>query len=166
MPFTPLHLGPGVLVKAIAPRTFSFSAFAATQVLIDVEPLYNILRSAWPLHAVMHSLVLSTGIGLLVGLAVPFASPLLEHLPVGWRSHLKAETSVSATLLGGLLGGVSHPLLDALMHQDLKPFWPFSDANPLLGAVDLMTLHVACLGAGLLGLLILWLRNHRSAKSD
>ena len=55
MPFTPLHFGPGLLLKAAAPRHVSFTAFVASQVLIDLESLYNILRGAWPVHRELHT---------------------------------------------------------------------------------------------------------------
>jgi len=44
------------------------------------------------------------------------------------------------------------------MHADMTPFAPFSQANPLLAAVPLGTLHLACIAAGFLGLTILALR--------
>lgn len=44
MPFTPFHFGPGATVKAMAGQHFSFTVFAFTQVAIDLEPLYFMLR--------------------------------------------------------------------------------------------------------------------------
>ena len=40
MPFTPLHLGVGLLGKGLLPRRVSLTAFAASQVVIDVEVAY------------------------------------------------------------------------------------------------------------------------------
>ena len=40
MPVTPFHLGPGIALKSVAPRHFSFTIFAFTQILIDLEALY------------------------------------------------------------------------------------------------------------------------------
>jgi hypothetical protein len=39
MPFTPFHLGPGALFKAAGGEHFSFTIFAGSQVLMDIEPL-------------------------------------------------------------------------------------------------------------------------------
>ena len=39
MPITPFHFGPGAAVKAVAPRHFSFTVFAFSQVMIDLEPI-------------------------------------------------------------------------------------------------------------------------------
>jgi hypothetical protein len=46
------------------PRHFGFIAFAATQVVIDVETLYHLLRHEWPLHRVLHTYVGTSAEGL------------------------------------------------------------------------------------------------------
>ncbi len=84
MPITPFHFGPGAVVKAVASRYFSFTVFAFSQGLIDLEP-------------------------------------------IGFFS------------------------IDSIMHGDMEPFAPFSDASPWLHAVQLETLHFACVAAGIIG---------------
>ena len=44
MPFTPIHLGPGLAFKAIGGRHFSLMVFGGAQVLMDLEPLIGILQ--------------------------------------------------------------------------------------------------------------------------
>ena len=39
MPFTPLHMGPGMFVKAAMPRHFSIIVFGLTQIVLDLEAL-------------------------------------------------------------------------------------------------------------------------------
>ena len=48
MPFTPLHLGPGLLLKAAMRRRFSLFTFAGAQFCIDLEPLVLILGNNYP----------------------------------------------------------------------------------------------------------------------
>jgi hypothetical protein len=55
-------------------------------------------------------------------------------------------------------------LLDSLMHRDLVPFAPFSDANPVLGVVSQATVEFSCVLAGVLGLCLLGIRGLRSAR--
>jgi hypothetical protein len=52
------------------------------------------------------------------------------------------------------------------MHADMKPFAPFSDGNPLVGAVFLSTLHGFCVLAGIVGGVVVLVRRlrHRRAK--
>jgi len=61
-------------------------------------------------------------------------------------------------LVGGLLGGVTHPLLDGLMHADIKPFLPFSTANPLLGLVPVGSLLWFCVATGILAGMVMLCR--------
>ncbi len=40
MPFTPYHLGPGLLLKSVLSHRFSLMVFACSQFLLDLEPLF------------------------------------------------------------------------------------------------------------------------------
>ncbi|MCB1770876.1 MAG: hypothetical protein KDJ31_14465 [Candidatus Competibacteraceae bacterium] len=42
MPFTPLHRGPGLAIKALAGRRFSLLTFGIAQVAMDIEPLIGL----------------------------------------------------------------------------------------------------------------------------
>ncbi len=55
MPYTPLHMGPGMIAKAMVPRHFSIIAFGITQVLVDLEVLWNMERNNTPLHTFFHT---------------------------------------------------------------------------------------------------------------
>lgn len=154
MPVTPFHFGPGVLIKAAAPRRVSLTAFVAANVAIDVESLVNLLAGRYPVHATLHTFWAATLVGLAVGAAV------------GWIGHARrsasAELRMAPALVGGLLGGASHPFLDGIMHADIRPFLPLTKANPLYRLVSLGTLHGLCVAAGAVGLL--WLAMRRLAR--
>ena len=64
MPFTPYHFGPGLLLKAAAPRHFSFLAFSTTQVAIDLESLQYLTMGDPHVHRTMHTLPVATVAGL------------------------------------------------------------------------------------------------------
>lgn len=55
MPITPFHLGPGAALKAIAPGSVSFTAFAFSQFLIDLEPILFWLFTGDPVHPYPHT---------------------------------------------------------------------------------------------------------------
>ena len=57
MPITPFHFGSGAAIHAAAPRYVSFLAFCATNILMDVEPLYYILTQQYPLHRFFHTYI-------------------------------------------------------------------------------------------------------------
>src|SRR5258706_16215712 len=68
MPSTPFHLGPGVLIKAAAPRQFSMAAYSLAQVVIDIESAYYMLQGEYPVHRQAHTFLLGGMIGLVCGL--------------------------------------------------------------------------------------------------
>ena len=161
MPFPPFPLGPGALFKAVGGRHFSFMVFGGTQVLMDLEPAYRIWHGDVFLHGPTHTLAgaLAIGtLGMLVGKPVSsFALRELKipHYPLGWL----------AAASGAFVGTCSHVLLDALMHPDMRPFWPLRDANPLLGAVSMAALHLGCLLAGVAGAAFLGWRMRRGGRA-
>jgi membrane-bound metal-dependent hydrolase YbcI (DUF457 family) len=162
MPVTTFHFGPGALLKAVAPRWISLTAFVISQVVIDLESGYHLLRQEWPIHRQLHSLVLAGTAGLLTGtlvfLVARFVKP--EKFP-GSRS----EVGFSPAHLGGLMGGLSHSVLDSFMHFDLVPFWPFSNKNPLLETLNMGALHILCVASGLVGVTVLAIRWFLSTAS-
>ena len=137
-------------MHSAAPRHVSFLAFCGANVLVDVEPLYFMLTHQYPIHRFFHTFVGAT---------------LAAAIVVGGFALVRKLTprlSVRAVALGAIIGTYSHVLLDSLMHADMNPFAPFSDRNPLLGAVFLNTLHGFCLFAGLVGAIVIGVRYFRS----
>jgi membrane-bound metal-dependent hydrolase YbcI (DUF457 family) len=148
VPFTPFHFGPALLLKAVAPRHISLTAFALSQVAIDIESGYHLLREAWPVHRVLHTLPVASAAGIAVATFVWLAG---RRIPPARAPEVQAEVQALPAYAGGLLGGISHSLLDAIMHADVQPFWPFALSNPLLGALDLVPLHLFCVVTGVCG---------------
>lgn len=147
MPSTPFHFGPGGAIHILAPKRISFIAFCVSNVLTDVEPLYFIFTRQYPLHRFFHTYV---GAALVAGLTVllfvaakSVARPLRLPNLLWWR-----DLTVPPVAIGAAIGTISHVVLDSIMHPDVRPFAPFSNANPLLGFVSLEVLHTACLLAG------------------
>jgi membrane-bound metal-dependent hydrolase YbcI (DUF457 family) len=154
MPFTPFHFGPGLAFKSLAPRHFSLTSFTLTNVLMDLEPLYRLYQDSYPLHGYTHTLagafIIGTGAGLL---AKP--STNLAWRTYSWLTKEPTESVVSsyrALMISAYIGAFSHVLLDGIMHEDMRPFFPLTDANPLLHHAWLYPLHFACVLAGLFGM--------------
>jgi membrane-bound metal-dependent hydrolase YbcI (DUF457 family) len=159
VPFTPFHLGPGLLLKSAAPRRISFVAFATTQVAVDLEPLYFIVRGEYPVHRVLHTVWAAGAVGVAVGLVVWAAA---RGRAGGWGVAAREDLGRNAAIVGGLLGGVSHPLLDGLMHRDVHALRPLAETQWVLGPGGVAALHVGCVLAGALGATVLWARRARS----
>jgi len=158
VPFTLFHFGPGLLLKSAAPRQLSILSYAAANVVIDLESLYHLLHHDWPVHRWAHTFVAASLIGTAVGLVLSIALRRAAAQDTPRAPAFSGELNQIALIVGGFLGGVTHPLLDGLMHPDIRPFQPFTDANPLLGAVSLPLLLRLCVGTGLLGVTILLFR--------
>lgn len=157
MPLPPFHLGPGFAAKALAGRHFSFLLFGLTQVLIDLEPFYYLSRHEPHLHRFWHTYI---GATVLLALVLAVGKPACEwalSLRLGRLRLLPKPASISwlAAVSGAGFGVYSHVLLDSVMHADIRPFAPLTDANPLFQAISLGELHIWCVVAGVFGLMAL-----------
>lgn len=159
MPFTPLHMGPGMLIKLLLGGSFSLMLFGWAQILMDIQPLIVIITGAGQLHGFSHTLV---GAGLIATVAAFSGKPLIEtalrwrwlRLSASERVFLGIESRLrwSVVFLSAVIGTFSHVYLDAIMHADLQPYYPFSPHNPMLGWLGVETLHLFCIYSGLVGL--------------
>ena len=163
MPFTPFHFGPGALLHASAPRKVSFLAFAAANVLVDVEPGYFMLTGQDPLHRFFHTYLGVTLVALatwvLIAAALRAARAVRLPNPFEWQGLRLGPVAV-----GAVLGAYSHILLDSVMHADIRPLAPFSPANPLYLAMSIDSLHRVCLLAGAAAAVLLAVRTWMQAR--
>ena len=134
--------------------------FAFANVAIDMEPTVYFVLTGDPAHRHLHSLL---GAGLFAVACALAGRRLCEKLLVFWNSRLdQAQTiwfavntkiTVPMALISALFGTWTHVLLDSVMHADIQPFWPFSDANPLRWVWTMDFLNIWCLLLGLWGML-------------
>ena len=159
MPFTPFHFGPGLLLKSAAPRHISFAAFAVSQVAVDLEPLYFTMRGESPAHRAIHTFWGGGAVGLAVGLSLwAIGRARAAGLPPALRTEMGRQPAV----LGGLIGGVSHVLLDSLMHRDLHALWPLAETQWVLDPQGVAAVPIGCVLAGVVGAAVLFVRRERS----
>jgi hypothetical protein len=164
MPFTPFHFGVGFLAKGALPERVSLSAFVASQVIIDCETAYYLMQHDWPVHRWCHTFLIGPPVGLLAGGAVWAGWLLLGPFLRNLRGRPgSSESALWPSLLGGFIGGATHPLLDGIMHWDVKPLWPFRESNPLLHALSVLELHALCLALAAVGVGLLVLRGKVSS---
>lgn len=148
MPFTPLHMGPGILVKAVLQGSFSLMVFGWAQILMDIQPLLVMLNGEGELHGFTHTYVGATLIALAAALSGKYAGQIglhilgqIEHLPIRWP----------VAFLSAFIGTYSHVFFDSIMHADIRPLSPFSDSNVLLHLMPLGALHLLCVTTALVG---------------
>jgi hypothetical protein len=164
MPATPFHLGPGLLIKAAAPRQFSMAAYSLAQVVIDIESGFYLLRGEYPVHRQAHTFLLGGLIGLLCGLVVSRIGRWWARPRDAIPEVLAAEFRLPIAAMSGIFGGVFHSVLDGIMHADVRPFRPFTDANPLYGFVSLRVLYLFCIITGLVGGVLILAQERRQRR--
>lgn len=155
------------------PSAYSFAAFVITQVVIDCETLYFIVKGVYPIHRTAHTLVGATLVGISVALFMIAARSVLQSIAsirqsqalLGTGRISQAEFSVLGTLCGGIIGGMSHSLLDAAMHPDVQPFAPWAQSNPLLDYVGLTALHLGCVVCGVVGAFLASYKIHKENEA-
>ena len=150
MPFTPFHMGPGILVKALFQGSFSLMVFGWSQIVMDLQPLVALITGEGKLHGFTHTYVGSTLIALLSAVTGKYLSQwALIVLSNGNRRGINISWWVA--FLSAFIGAYSHVILDSVMHVDIEPLSPFSPSNELLGIVSVATLHKFCVYSGLAG---------------
>lgn len=164
LPFTPFHLGAALIAKPALDQRLSLTAFALAQVAMDVEPGVRMLTGADEvLHGLSHTLPGAVVIAAAVALVTPMMrGPVVRRWNREARFYqqhwlIQPEALTRGTVAAGaLFGTLSHVGLDSLIHQDIRPLFPFSAANPLQGLLSHDAVYLACAVAAGIGA-IAWL---------
>lgn len=150
MPFTPYHMGPGILVKALLRGSFSLMVFGWTQVIMDAQPLAVMLTNQGTLHGFTHTYAAAVVIALLAAVTGKYLAQ--AALRLGGRRNLRGMTVPWAVAFASaFIGSLSHVALDSLIYADIRPFAPVSQANPSLGFVSPSTLYDLSALSGIVG---------------
>jgi hypothetical protein len=166
VPFTPLHFGPGLALKGVTGKWFSFMLFCFAQVLIDLEPAWYMLAGDDYIHRFLHTYL---GATLAAGVALVAGKAPCEWALRRWNANLSpaqarwlgvpAGITWRAAATGAFAGAWSHVLLDSFMHSDMHPLAPWREDNALLYQVHVDSLYLSCALAGVAGLgLFFWQR--------
>ncbi len=149
MPFTPVHMGPGILFKGIMQGSFSLMVFGWTQIVMDIQPLIVLLSGEGHLHGFSHTYLGATLLAVFSALTGKYLSQFGL-----WILHIdKSKNNIAwwVVFLSAFMGSFSHVFLDSIMHADVQPFYPFTLLNPFLSFITVAALHKACLYSGLVG---------------
>lgn len=161
MPFTPIHMGPGILIKALLQGSFSLMVFGWSQIVMDLQPLVVMITGEGHLHGFSHTYIGAALLAIFSALSGKYLSEFGlwffkvyddRWITINWR----------VSFVSALIGCFSHVFLDSIMHSDIEPFSPISPTNQLLGLVSVELLHQICLYSGLLGAVLFfslqWIR--------
>ena len=150
-------MGAALIVKPGLNRHFSVITFGVAQIAMDIEPGVGMLTGADVLHGPTHTILGALVIAYLVTLIAP---SVCNYLLRRWNREVthhrlprlvQSEISKTAMSVGAFFGTLSHVVLDSLMHHDIHPLTPFSQANPLMGLISHDGVYQLCAIAGVLG---------------
>mgnify|MGYP000101968303 CR=1 FL=1 len=165
MPFTPIHMGPGILIKGLMQGSFSLMVFGWTQIVMDVQPLIVLISGEGHLHGFSHTYVGATLLALFAGVTGKYLSQLGL-----WLLRITPSVKVSipwfVVFISALIGSYSHVLLDSIMHSDVQPFYPLTLDNSFLGIISVSLLHKLCLYSGLVGAALYYLLLFRNKVNE
>ncbi len=165
MPFTPLHMGPGIVIKLLAQGSFSLMIFGWAQIVMDIQPLLVMISGEGHLHGFSHTYIGALLLGIFAALSGKYLAEFgLDILAISPGRPIKITWPVSA--LSAIIGTFSHVLIDSVMHSDMQPFFPVSNHNALLGLVSIDVLHKICIYSGLIGGLIFFASNLSISRND
>jgi len=129
LPFTPFHLGPGLLFGLLLFNYLDLPTFLVASVIIDIEPLLALsLNLNYPPHGYLHTFMGGTIIALLLATVMSRVRGALA--PLMSLFTLEQRTSFKGIVLASLSGIFSHILLDSPLYSDIRPFYPL-ESNPL-----------------------------------
>lgn len=168
MPFTPYHMGPGILVKALLRGSFSLMIFGWTQVVMDVQPLIVTFTHEGRYHGFTHTYVGATLLAVVTAVTGKYLAELMLNV-LPREKDKRIGISWSVAFLSAFIGAYSHVLLDSLKQSsDITPLAPFSPAGPLSSLLTAATVRSLCLYSGIVGALLYfavsYLQSRRSKR--
>ena len=150
MPFTPFHMGPGILIKALLQGSFSLMVFGWTQIVMDIQPLVVMITGEGHVHGFSHTYIGATLLALFSALTGKYLSELGLKI-MGLTKNNPTTILWWVALLSAFIGSYSHVFLDSIMHADVEPFYPFTLVNNFRDLISIDALHKVCLYSGLVG---------------
>ena len=175
MPFTPYHMGPGMLTKSLFQERFSILLFGWSQVLIDLQALIFHTTGIGVSHGLPHTFVGSFFIAIFAAISGKYMFEAIFRV-IGNKTNLKnfnltysfrknqyticlfkdlnISYSWGVVFLSVFIGSFSHIIIDALCHQYMTPLYPFDDSNPFFKLISYRTLLISCILSGLVGIFI------------
>ena len=156
MPFTPFHMGPGILVKSVLGGSFSLMVFGWSQIVIDLQPLYVLIQGHGRLHGFSHTYLGAAVVTVVAGLTGKWLSEIGLFV-MGLNPSRRLKISWYVVFASAFVGSFSHVFIDSIMHSDVHPFFPLTARNGFHQLVCTDMLHILCLASGVIGGLIYFL---------
>jgi hypothetical protein len=168
MPFTPFHMGPGIVVKALLQGSFSLMVFGWAQIVMDIQPLVVMITGEGHLHGFSHTYIGGTLLAIFSAISGKYLSEVGLFV-FGFNKQWQVKIAWWVSFLSAFIGTLSHVFIDSIMHADAEPFFPITTSNTFLGLMSVQALHKVCLYSALVGgilyFAIYWLQKFNKASN-
>jgi len=112
MPFTPFHMGPGILIKALLQGSFSLMVFGWAQIVMDIQPLIVLVTKQGQLHGFSHTYIGATLIAVFSALTGKYLSEFgLKFIGIS-NKYKPLFIRWWVVFLSAFIGTYSHVILD------------------------------------------------------
>lgn len=153
MPFTPLHLGPGLGLGLPLRKYLHVPPFLLANVIVDVEPfLVLFLGLRYPLHGYLHTFLLAIPVGIVLGYAMFHLEIFLQPLYKTFLLETSNSLSLKSFVIAGGLGTGLHVILDTPLYSDIAPFYPIA-TNPFHIPAFTLEIYSLCVWMGVFGII-------------
>lgn len=164
MPFTPFHLGPGILIGILLQKHLDLPTLLVASVALDLEPLFVMITGAGcPLHGLFHTFLGGSIAAVAISIVMWRISGFTGNVAKAFG--ISQEPSFRAVAAASFLGVYLHILLDAPLYGDMEPFFPL-DSNPLFFPQLSGAIFDACVAALILGIAAYAAKIHSSGHAS
>jgi membrane-bound metal-dependent hydrolase YbcI (DUF457 family) len=122
-------------------------------IILDVEPLaVMVFGLDTPLHGYLHTFLLATVVGLLLGFVMFSLEKPMQPLYRKIQLETNRSLKIPSFLLAGVFGTALHVVFDALLYSEMAPFFPLT-INPLLNLhTSMPEVYSVCVWLGIFGI--------------
>lgn len=159
-------MGPGIFVKAVLQGSFSLMVFGWTQIVMDLQPLWVMVTGDGKLHGFSHTYLGALLIAAFSALTGKYLSEIGLRILVISKEDYPIRITWWVCFLSAYIGSLSHVLLDGIMHADVTPFFPVTDANHVHGLLSVTALYDFCRFSGIIGGAIYFLVRWRMSMAE
>lgn len=159
MSYTPLHVAPGILLKALLQGSFGLMVFGWAQFVMDIQPFIAMAFGDIHLHGLTHTYVGATLIALFSAVTGKYLSQWALRLLSAAAAH-GISIRWTVALASAVVGAYSHVILDRLMHTHVELLSALPYSNELLELVAIETIQKFCIYTGVAGAILYLLTSY------
>ena len=156
MPYTPYHWGPASWIGLFFFKVFDIPTLMVASVIVDVEPFCAMyLGFDIPMHGICHTFLGASVFAIAIAVAMCYLQKPIQKIMTLLK--LKQNSSIKVILFTALFGTYFHIFLDALIYNDMNPFYPIK-GNPIVGFVSGIHVYSFCRWSFLFGAIMYVIR--------